>query len=316
MSGWVSETEVSSRLGYKIILAGLSEAGKTAVKRVFFLGQGADDVDNIAATINYERLIATIKDTPVTIVDLGGQKVFLKRFLGSFSPFIFSAVKSFLFLIDVENKATMNNSIQYFSSCVEKLQSYSPNAEYFVFFHKNDLVRHLPNYESIHEQLKEQFQLESPKKVTFFRTTIYSPETVVNGFGRIFELAMPQLAGSEYVEGRQIGQVEEYAEKFVTFRESTAAKAAITPRSPVSRKIPASHTMVPPKQPITAPTSRKMAGDPATLAKLQGVMRSSTKGGPSRATASGSDGVTGDTDSLTKLQELMKSAVKTAGVTP
>lgn len=308
MSEWVSESEVSSRLGYKILIAGLSEAGKTAVKRVFFLGQGSQDVDNLAATINYERLIANIKDTPVTIVDLGGQKVFLKRFLGSFSPFIFSAVKSFLFLIDVENKATKNNSIQYFSSCVEKLEAYSPKAEYFVFFHKNDLVRHLPNYESTHGQLKEQFQLESPKKITFFRTTIYSPETVVNGFGRIFELAMPQLARSEYVGGQQIGQVEEYAEKFVIFRESSAAETAITPKTPIDRKIPPSHTMAPSKQQIAAPTSGKMAADPAALARLQRVMQSSLKGGPSSSTPNDSEGMAGDAGSLEKLQGLMKSA--------
>ncbi|UCE14158.1 MAG: hypothetical protein JSV04_03020, partial [Candidatus Heimdallarchaeota archaeon] len=179
MSEWVSDSEITERLGYKILIAGLSEAGKTAVKRIFFLKQQTEDVDSLSATINYERMSLTIHDTPITIVDLGGQKIFLKRFLSGFSPFVFSSVKTFIFLIDVANKTSRNNAIQYFQSCLEKLAIFSPDAEIFVFLHKNDLVRDSPNYESIHEQLKEQFQLEYSRKLRFFRTTIYKPETVI-----------------------------------------------------------------------------------------------------------------------------------------
>ncbi|MHA1168872.1 MAG: ADP-ribosylation factor-like protein, partial [Candidatus Hodarchaeales archaeon] len=216
MSVWVSESELASRLGYKILIAGLSEAGKTAVKRIFFMKQQTQDVDSLGATINYERMAVSIAGVPITIVDLGGQRIFIKRFLSNFSPFIFSAVQVFIFLIDVAAKTTRNNSIQYFASCVEKLKTHSPDAQYFVFLHKNDLVRHLPNYESIHTQLKERFQQECSSKIHFLRTTIYKPESVIDAFGRIFEIATPQIARSEYVDGRTIGPVEEFAEKFYT----------------------------------------------------------------------------------------------------
>ncbi|MHA2031632.1 MAG: ADP-ribosylation factor-like protein, partial [Candidatus Kariarchaeaceae archaeon] len=104
----MSETEVKERLGHKILISGLSEAGKTAIKRIFFLRQRAKDVDKLSATINYERLSITIRDCSITIVDLGGQKIFLQRFLTGFSPFVFSNVKIFLFLIDVSKKGTQN----------------------------------------------------------------------------------------------------------------------------------------------------------------------------------------------------------------
>ncbi|MHA2294575.1 MAG: ADP-ribosylation factor-like protein [Candidatus Hodarchaeales archaeon] len=216
MSTWISEQELSTRLGFKILIAGLSEAGKTAVKRIFFMKQQTGDVDKLSATINYERMAMTIKDVPVTIVDLGGQRVFIRRFLSNISPFIFSTVQVFLFVIDVSEKTSRNNAIQYFTSCVEKLKEYSPDAKFFVFLHKNDLVRSLPNYESIHSQLKEQFQIETDNKVHFLRTTIYRPDSVIDSFGRIFELAMPSIAQSDYVEGRTIGEIEEYAVKFFT----------------------------------------------------------------------------------------------------
>ncbi|WP_455140282.1 ADP-ribosylation factor-like protein [Candidatus Hodarchaeum mangrovi] len=257
MSRWVSETEISQHLGYKILIAGLSEAGKTAVKRIFFLKQQTEDVNKLSATINYERLSLTVNDSPVTIVDLGGQKIFLKRFLTGFSPFVFSNVKIFIFLIDVANKTSRNNAIQYFTSCIEKLKTFSPETNVFVFLHKNDLIRNRPNYESIHEQLKEQFQLEyKDSPLRFFRTTIFRPESVIDSFGRIFELTIPELTKSDFVEGREIGEIEEY---------HTTPMTLIEPKEEIVRKVP------------IAPITQKMAGDPEVLQKLQFIMKHALK---------------------------------------
>ncbi|MFW9906923.1 MAG: ADP-ribosylation factor-like protein, partial [Candidatus Thorarchaeota archaeon] len=258
MSEWVSDSEITARLGYKILIAGLSEAGKTAVKRIFFLKQQTEDVDSLSATINYERMSLTIHDTPITIVDLGGQKIFLKRFLSGFSPFVFSSVKTFIFLIDVANKTSRNNAIQYFQSCLEKLATFSPEAAIFVFLHKNDLVIDSPNYESIHEQLKEQFQLETSQRLKFFRTTIYRPETVINSFGRIFELTIPQIAESEFVDFKTIGSIEEYHEEDMTIRESKIKAIDQEPES-------------------ISPITPKIAGDQVVLEKLQGLMQQAVR---------------------------------------
>ncbi|MFX0016649.1 MAG: ADP-ribosylation factor-like protein [Promethearchaeota archaeon] len=253
MSEWVTESDISTKLGYKILIAGLSEAGKTAVKRIFFLKQQTKEVDRLSATINYERMSVSIKGTPITIVDLGGQKIFIKRFLNNFSPFIFSSVKNFIFLVDVANKTTRNNAIQYFSSCLKNLQKYSPQANLFVFLHKNDLVKRLPNYESIHAQLKEQFQLEcSTRELCFFRTTIYKPKTVIDAFGRIFELTIPNLTNSEFTEGRTIGQIEEYSKEDMTLRKPV-----------VDEDVSISSTK----------EFLKTAGDPEILNKLQVLMQ-------------------------------------------
>ena len=262
MSEWVSDIDISSKLGYKILIAGLSEAGKTAVKRIFFLKQRTEDVDSLSATINYERMSVSIRETPITIVDLGGQKIFLKRFLSGFSPFVFSSVEVFLFLIDVANKTSRNNAIQYFSACLEKLAVFSPDAEVFVFLHKNDLVIDSPNYESIHEQLKEQFQLEYLKgPLRFFRTTIYRPETVIDAFGRIFELEIPEIAQSDLVEGRAIGEIEEFHETGMTLRK---------PTDEIGEE---------PTPPPIETTTPKMAGDPAILGKLQRLMKTAVTTG-------------------------------------
>ncbi len=278
MSEWVSKAEISAKMGYKILLAGLSEAGKTAVKRIFFLKQSTKEVDSLGATINYERMTMNIKNVPVTILDLGGQKVFLKRFLSGFSPFVFSSVKVFVFLIDTANKSTRNSAIQYFISCLEMLDKFSPDAKKFVFLHKNDLVRHLPNYESIHEQLKEQFQLECPSiRLSFFRTSIYKPETVIDAFGRIFELTFPQLAKSEFVDHREIGIIEEYAEKEMTVREEVqkivqpqlgSTPQDMLPLTPIHQS-----NLRETQSEFLTSASARVAGDPKILDRLQSLMR-------------------------------------------
>ncbi|MHA2366172.1 MAG: ADP-ribosylation factor-like protein [Candidatus Hodarchaeales archaeon] len=214
MYSWINIYDVDTTLGQKVLIAGLQEAGKTAIKRIFFLRQRAVDVDNLKATIDYERMAVKISGVPITVVDLGGQRIFIKRFLSSFGPFIFNNVKIFIFVIDVSVKSTRNNSIQYFSNCVQRLQEYSKDVGIYVFLHKNDLVKQLPNYESIHEQLKEQFQYECPNKIRFFRTTIFEHLSVINAFGRIFELSIPSIAKSKFVDNQIIGKGEEYADKF------------------------------------------------------------------------------------------------------
>ena len=210
---FMSYQETTRHFGHKILLAGLSEAGKTAVKRIFFLKHTTDDVSNLSATINYERMSVLVKDVPVSILDLGGQTIFIRKFLDDLSPFIFSNIKAFIFIIDVENKSTRNNAIQYFSACFERLKEFSSKAEIFVFLHKNDLVINSPNYASIHKQLKSRFQGKCSLPIRFFRTTIYRPETVDAAFGRVFEVAMPHLAWSDLVNEKTIGVVEEFYEQ-------------------------------------------------------------------------------------------------------
>ena len=125
MSKWISAQDLEATMGQKILIAGLQEAGKTAIKRIFFLRQQAIDVGGLKATIDYERLAVRINNVPITVVDLGGQRIFIRRFLSSFSPFIFNSVKVFIFVIDVSMKSTRNNAVQYFISAVEKLKEFS-----------------------------------------------------------------------------------------------------------------------------------------------------------------------------------------------
>jgi signal recognition particle receptor subunit beta len=255
VKGWIDRSKVDTRLGYKILIAGLAEAGKTAVKRQFFLKHKTEDVEGLSATLSYERLSVIVNKTPITILDLGGQKIFLKRFLTTFSPFIFSSVVALVFLIDVSNRTARNNAIQYFKSCIEKINKYSQETKIFVFLHKNDLVENWPNYETIHDLLKEEFQVDCKKQILFFRTTIFNPGSIVKSFGRIIELSMPELSRSELVEGEIIGEIEEY---------SSGEIALIKPSAKIRRE-----------EKVLEEPKRDEDLDPAYLERIQNLMKGS-----------------------------------------
>ncbi len=203
MSNWVDESEIENQLGSKVLLAGLSESGKTAIKRLFFQNSSIEELKNLSATINYDRLTTTINNVPISILDLGGQQIFIKHFLSGYSPFVFSSVKGLIFLIDISNKKTESDSIQYFDECIKKLELFSPKAEIFVFIHKIDLIKHKQGHRKLLDGIMEKFQVDCQKRISFFFTTIYEPKSVINAFLRIFELLIPNKFEQKIIENNE-----------------------------------------------------------------------------------------------------------------
>ncbi|MHA2031633.1 MAG: hypothetical protein ACW99Q_19825 [Candidatus Kariarchaeaceae archaeon] len=117
-------------------------------------------------------------------------------------------------------------------------------------------MRQAKDYEFRHSELMKQFQIKCSKKLRFFRTSIYKPETIINAFGRIFELIIPEVANSEFVDGKTIGVIEE----------------SLMVETPIQKKQPE----------IVASSSigsitPKMAGNPEVLSQLQQLMKNAVK---------------------------------------
>ena len=271
MSEWVSQSDLENRLGNKLLLAGLSEAGKTAVKKLYFQNSKLDEITGLSATLNYERLTTTINNSPITILDLGGQRVFIKRFLSGFSPFVFSSVKGLIFLIDTSIKSTRNNSIQYFAECLKKLEQFSPKAEIFVFLHKTDLIKNSPNFDTILQLLMEQFQIESKRKVRFFFTTIYEPDTVINSFLRIFEVIIPDKLNEKIV-----GQIEQFASVKYTSKNIEVLDLE-KKEEPDQEEVVAESVFS--SSPDASFNQQKITGDLDELMNLQSLMKEASKSG-------------------------------------
>ena len=181
----------------KIILLGLSQAGKTSIRDVVFGGKKPEETQDYAATLNYERRIEAAAGEPVTLMDLGGQEVFLKRFLNELSSFVFSNVSVLVFICDIAASEKFLASKKAFAEgvvCLEEMSKQRPRI--YVLLHKTDLISDSTKRTETTEFLMEMFQdAVSTKNIIFCQTSIYD-KTIYEAFKRIMNEVsepIPQL---------------------------------------------------------------------------------------------------------------------------
>jgi len=193
--------QLKSQSSRKIILLGLSQAGKTSIRDVVFGGIAPEETENYAATLNYERQIEQVADEAVTVMDLGGQEVFLKRFLSSMSSFIFSNVAVLVFICDIATPDKFPQSLKAFVEGVTRLEEMSDvQPAIYVLLHKTDLMPDLTQRAERMELLMELFQDgASNKNVTFLQTSIYD-NSIHEAFKRITAEASEAIPEAEHVE--------------------------------------------------------------------------------------------------------------------
>ncbi|MHA1971788.1 MAG: ADP-ribosylation factor-like protein [Candidatus Hodarchaeales archaeon] len=199
MSHYLKQLKQSS--ARKIILLGLSQAGKTSIRDVVFGGKDPEETKDYAATLNYERQIEQVADEPITVMDLGGQEVFLKRFLSSMSSFIFSNVAVLVFICDISTPDKFPASRKAFIEGVNRLEEMSDvQPAIYVLLHKTDLMTDLTQRAERMEFLMEMFQDAAPNKnITFLQTSIYD-NSIHEAFKRITAEASEIIPEAETIE--------------------------------------------------------------------------------------------------------------------
>lgn len=199
MSHYLKQLKTQS--SRKIILLGLSQAGKTSIRDVVFEGKAPEETKNYAATLNYERQIEQVADEPITVMDLGGQEVFLKRFLSSMSSFIFSNVAVLVFICDISTSEKFPASLKAFVEGVSRLEEMSDvQPAIYVLLHKTDLMPDLTQRTERMEFLMEMFQdAATTKNITFLQTSIYD-NSIHEAFKRITAEASEIIPEAEVVE--------------------------------------------------------------------------------------------------------------------
>jgi Ras-related GTP-binding protein A/B len=199
MSHYLKQLKTQS--SRKIILLGLSQAGKTSIRDVVFGGKAPEDTKDYAATLNYERQIEQVADEAVTVMDLGGQEVFLKRFLSSMSSFIFSNVAVLVFICDISTPDKFPQSLKAFVEGVSRLEEMSDvQPAIYVLLHKTDLMPDLTQRAERMELLMELFQdAGSNKNITFLQTSIYD-NSIHEAFKRVTAEASEVIPEVEQVE--------------------------------------------------------------------------------------------------------------------
>lgn len=230
MSDYVQLPE-QSLLGKKLVLCGLSEAGKTSIRDVVFGGKEATEVEGYGATLNYVRQFISLEGgKKFTLMDLGGQRIFLDRFITKFSPFVFHNVASLIYVVDVADSDRFSSAKHYFDAALERLKKFSPSSNVFVLIHKMDLVANDPNKEYIIEHMRSLFEKEIDRTIIFFETTIYN-ETIKEALYEILDISFPDISTRTIQPPREMPST-------VAPREavSEASSLSIEPSQPIDIK--------------------------------------------------------------------------------
>ena len=156
----------------KIILLGLSNAGKTTLIRHILEGKEFEELENLPPTegINtneyrYRRLVE------ISVFDCGGQKQFLEGYFSeTMERTVFSNVRVFFWVVDVSDIPRLEESRSWFKKAFAALKQFSPEAKIYVLAHKADKKDKISK-----EKLKAFFtEKDSLPGVPFFTTSVRS----------------------------------------------------------------------------------------------------------------------------------------------
>ncbi|HUX98676.1 MAG TPA: ADP-ribosylation factor-like protein [Candidatus Deferrimicrobium sp.] len=155
----------------KIILMGLSNAGKTCIYERVFEGKKPWELMNSAATkgIAYRNYQVGSRIKPM-IWDLGGQQQYLDEYHGALKTNIFQQASILLYVVDVLDSARYEAARNEFQWAVNQLLAFNPKAKIFLFFHKIDVIH---DKDVLFHHLKNRFSQQIDHKITCYATSIF-----------------------------------------------------------------------------------------------------------------------------------------------
>jgi Ras-related GTP-binding protein A/B len=155
----------------KIILIGLSNAGKTCIYERVFEGKKPWELLHSAATkgIAYKEYDIGKISKPM-IWDLGGQEQYLDEYHGALRKNIFRKASILLYVIDITDVERYEKARKEFEWSVSQILTFNPKAKINVFLHKMDLIQ---NQNEILAYLKELFSKNIDQPIYFHSTSIF-----------------------------------------------------------------------------------------------------------------------------------------------
>jgi GTPase SAR1 family protein len=155
----------------KIVLIGLSNAGKTCIYERVFEGKRPWELLHSAATkgIAYREYEVGTISKPM-IWDLGGQQQYLDEYHGVLKNNIFQKASILLYVIDITDSSRYEDARKELEWSVNQMLSFNPGALINVFFHKIDLIQ---DKDEVVNYLKKFISYKISHKIRYHTTSIF-----------------------------------------------------------------------------------------------------------------------------------------------
>jgi len=155
----------------KIILMGLSNAGKTCIYERVFEGKKPWELMQSTATkgIDYKKYEVGTMSKPM-IWDLGGQEKYIDEYHGPLRNSIFQKASVLLYVIDASDADRFEKARVEFEWSVNQILSYNKTPLLYVFFHKIDLIH---DKYTLVLYLKDFLSQNIPYDINFYSTSVF-----------------------------------------------------------------------------------------------------------------------------------------------
>ncbi|MHA1731214.1 MAG: ADP-ribosylation factor-like protein [Promethearchaeota archaeon] len=176
----------------KILLMGLSGAGKTSIYRTIFEEKEFWEIRDLPPTRGIQRMspdtfLGGTKDQKLYIWDVGGQRMYRDRYHDD--PYsLFGSANGLIFVIDAVDPSHLEEARRELAWCVTNLESINPSCKVFCFLHKVDLS---PDRQHVVEDLKEYVLEALDRPVTIFGTSVFD-NSIYLAWGNAMEQILPK----------------------------------------------------------------------------------------------------------------------------
>jgi len=171
----------------KIILMGLSNAGKTCIYERVFEGKKPWELMHSTATkgIDYKKYEVSNLTKPM-IWDLGGQQQYLDEYHGPLKQSIFQKASVLLYIIDASDIDRLENARLEFEWSVDQMLLFNKSPIINVFLHKIDLIH---NKDVLIPYLKDFLSKNISYNINFYATSVFDESLFTAWSGIIREIS-------------------------------------------------------------------------------------------------------------------------------
>ncbi|MFX0137328.1 MAG: ADP-ribosylation factor-like protein [Candidatus Hodarchaeota archaeon] len=203
----------------KIIVIGLSNAGKTAILSKFGGKLGIKELTRLEPTRGVSHQTISTEDLNLAIWDFGGQVDYRNKYLRQPEKY-FLGVDLVIYVIDVQDSNRYYEAIDYFDSLITVISRLELQPFFLIFIHKLDPdLRDDPevqlNIELLQDLIKSIFEGKN-LDYEIYLSSIYSMISKEPKFAKFLKEFMKDEAFIEASEGDKIDQLSEIVEKAMT----------------------------------------------------------------------------------------------------
>lgn len=183
----------------KIIMMGLTGAGKRSIYEVVFSGKNWWEIEKMPSTRGlhkYQQIIKPNEGYDLFIWDLGGLEEHIENYSIN-EPVVYNKSTAGIFVVDASDPPTFEKAREDFQSMIKNLARYSPDSLIYCFINKIDMF---PNRVEVFKRVKRFFDFKTFTKEEFselrqpiiYLSTSVKDNSIFEAFENIFKLIVPK----------------------------------------------------------------------------------------------------------------------------